>query len=258
MFFIDTVSFNKAAIYENDHGYSVRPASMSRYRSSLIHTTNGKKGTSLYAEARYIFSSPDISAHFLIGKDGQIIQFLNPAKFIAWHAGRVRATVYSNPYSIGIEMHNTPVEGHITTQQFSALDWLVRQLMKDYGIAARYVETHRYAAVPAGRKIDPSGFPDAEFYAWRDTLVQPIPIDRTYRVINPRGIFVRQSPQVNDHNIAGILHYNDTFIGGDIKNDENNEYIKGTNKWIHLKHGMSQNKDISGLGFVHMSNIKPI
>lgn len=261
MFAIDSYTYDKARLHPliagKRRGYQQRSSRLSKYRSITIHTTNAPHaGTTFHQEATYLVHANDVSAHYLIGKDGRIVRILDPVLYIAWHTGNTRATLYSNPYAIGIEMHHTPAEGHITTQQFTALDWLVRQLLSGFAIEPRYVETHRYVATPAGRKIDPSGFPDVEFYAWRETLSKPIIIDRVYRVINPRGVNVRQSPQINDHNIAGTLKYNDVFIGGDIKNDENGQYIQGTNKWIHLKRGTSNGVPVDGLGFVHMSNLK--
>lgn len=249
---IDTVNYNKAAIYAPGHGYSLRPAAMSEYRSIIDHTTNGRIGTTLRQEALYIFNSPDISAHFLLGKYGEIIQFLDPKKYIAWHAGCVKAMKYSNPYAIGIEMHNTPAEGHCTPAQLGALDWLVRRLIAEHTIDPIYVETHRAVAVycaghplagQLGRKIDPSGFPDSEFYAWRSTLGLT-----TYKVINPRGVNIRQAPNINAI-IAGTLAYNQTFVSDGLNADENGQVINGSSIWAHMQ---------SGLGFVHTSNLVKI
>lgn len=257
---IDSITYNKARIIPYDPnrpcGYQPRSSRLTGYRSLIVHTTNGRKGTTLHAEAQYIAYSRDISAHYLIGKQGEIIQFLDPRFYIAYHAGCVKATAYSNIYAAGIEMHNTPTEGHITDAQFYALDWLTRKLLADLNIQAANVETHRNVAVfcgttMLGRKIDPSGFPDSEFYAWRKTLFPAV----VYRVINPKGVYIRQAPKVDIDNVAGVLLYNDTFIGGDIKDDENGQYINGTNKWVHLKYGTSNGVPVDGLGFVHMSNL---
>jgi hypothetical protein len=259
MFLIDTFTYDKARLHPLKkgvlRGYQARDPRLSKYKSIIVHTTNGKKGSTFHGEAMYLVNSNIVSAGYLIGKDGRIARILDPVLYTAWHTGNTRATLYSNPYAIGIEMHRTPEEGHITTQQFTSLDWLVRQLLQGFAIDPRYVDTHRYVAIPAGRKIDPSGFSDAEFYAWKATFFKPQPIDSMYRVNNIKGIFVRQSPQVNDHNVAGTLNYNDIFIGGDIKNDELGEYRQGTNKWIHLKKGTSNGVPVDGLGFIHMSNV---
>jgi hypothetical protein len=77
-------------------------------------------------------------------------------------------------------------------------------------------------------------------------------------VINTRGVNVRQSPQVNDHNIAGTLQYNDTFIGDVIKKDELGKFINGSNEWVHILKGTSRGLPVDQLGFVHKSNLQKV
>ncbi len=250
---------------EKDCGYQPRPTGTLKPRTLIVHTTNGNKGTTFAQEARYIMNSRKISSHYLIGKDGRIAQFLNPAKYIAYHAGCVISTAYSNPYSIGIEIHNTPTEGHITIYQQESLTWLVELLMQQFNIPRSNIETHRYVAVfckghnlagKKGRKIDPSGFPDNEFYAWRNTL--NVANYMTFKVMQPKGVNIRQSPQVNDYNVAGTLEYNDVFTSDAIKLDELGQTINGSNKWAHILKGMSNGKPVDQLGFVHLSNLEEL
>lgn len=273
MYTIDTTSYAKQlAIPYNperdDNGYQPRPTGTLRPRSIIVHTTNGKAGSTFAAEANYIRYSRAISSHYLIGKDGHIVQFLDPRYWIAWHAGCVKATLWSNPFSIGIEMHNTPTEGHVSAAMVSALDWLVRELMRDFSIIATSVDTHRNVAVycrdhplagQLGRKIDPSIWPDSEFYTWRSTLA-PAQSYTTYKVINPKGVNVRQSPQVNPLNIAGVLYYGDTFQSDVLKVDEKGETHTGvsgsSNLWAHLYKGTSMGQPVDGLGFVSLSNLQ--
>jgi len=271
---IDTTSFDKrkAVPYDperSDNGYQPRPFGRLAPKSIIVHTTNGHAGTSFYSEARYIQLSRAISAHYLIGKDGTIVQFLDPRSYIAYHAGCVKAQLWTNNFAIGIEMHHTTTEGPISIATKSALDWLVRQLMRDYTIPAQNIDTHRNVAVfcpgsvnagKLGRKIDPSGFPDNEFYAWRSTLVAAGQYT-TYRVINPRGVNVRQQPKVS-MNIAGILLYGDTFESDVLKVDEKGETHTGvagsSNQWAHIYRGISEGKPVDQLGFVSLSNLQQI
>lgn len=279
---LETNRWNKAVripyIDTKACGYQPRSIRLSLPKSIIVHTTNGKKGSSLESEARFIANSKDISAHYLIGKGGEIIQFLDPNHYIAYHAGCVKSMLWSNVYAIGIELHNTPAEGHITDAQMGSLDKLVRLLMQAFHIPHYNIETHRNVAVfcknepnagKLGRKIDPSGFSDNEFRLWRDSLrtlhtfvpmaIEEVTIPRVqYRVTNVKGVNIRQSPQVNDHNIAGTLVYGDTFYGGDIKKDEKGEYLRNRNEWVHIQEGTSRGKDVSQLGFVHISNLKVI
>lgn len=268
---IDKITYNKAVRQPYDpkraNGYQPRPAGRLAPRSIIVHTTNGRHGSSFSREANYIANSRSVSDHFMISKRGEIIQHLDPRLYIAYHAGCVKSTAFSNPYAIGIEIHNTPTEGHITDDQYYALDWLVRDLIHIFTIDPRYVEMHRAVAVyckghrlagKLGRKIDPSGFPDTEFYAWKDSLYTAPIVLTEYRVISVNGVYVRQSPQVNDHNIAGTLEYNDTFIADVIKKDERGQYIKGTNLWAHILKGTSKGVPVDHLGFVHLSNLRQI
>lgn len=264
---INTTTYNKriAIPYDPDEpcGYQPRPAGTLKPRSIIVHTTNGRHGSTLASEARYIMNSREISAHYLIGKHGEIIQFLDPVRDIAYHAGCVKAMLYSNVYTIGIEIHNTPTEGHITTDQQLALTTLVEMLMNQFNIPRSNIETHRAVAIfckghklagKLGRKIDPSGFPNEEFYPWRETLNNRS--YRTFRVTSAKGVNIRQSPQVNDHNIAGTLNYNDTFMSDVIKIDELNQTINGSNKWAHILKGTSNGMSVDQLGFVHLSNLQ--
>lgn len=143
--------------------------------SIIVHTTNGNYGSTFGGECRYLYNSNSVGAHYIISKHGHIEELLAP-ELRAWHAG---ATIdgYNNNQSIGIECHYTPNPSargdkyEVWTQAMrEALTWLVRRLMTQYAIPASRIETHRAVAIPRGRKIDPSGWTDTDFYAWRDTL----------------------------------------------------------------------------------------
>src|SRR5687767_4402866 len=102
MLLVDKLSYNKVARGIGT-GWDKRtkdPVSI------LVHTVNGARGTRFSREAEYIFNSNFIGAHYLIGKDGRIVQFLNPM-LRAWHAGAVYDQLFNNNNSIGIEVHAT-------------------------------------------------------------------------------------------------------------------------------------------------------
>jgi len=266
MFTIDKTTYNKALrIPYNPNiacGYQPRPIGRLNIRSIIDHTTNGNKGTNLQQEANYICNSRDISSHYLIGKQGQIIEFLDPVLYIAYHAGCVKSTAFSNPFAIGIEMHNTPAEGPCTPLQLTALDWLVRILIEKFNIKKQYIETHRAVAVyckdhplagKLGRKIDPSGFPDNLFYSWRDTLYTK-PTMTTYKVV-ASTVNIRTSPQINNTNIAGKLTFGDIFNSVAVVKDELKQSINGKDTWAHVTQGTHNGIKVDGLGFVHTSNL---
>jgi len=92
-----------------------------------------------------------VSAHFLVRRDGALIQFV-PIHLRAWHAGasRWRARARCNDFSIGIELEGTP-ERAFTDAQYETLAPLVRALRS--AVPLREIAAH--SDVAPGRKIDP-------------------------------------------------------------------------------------------------------
>lgn len=169
---IDQTSYRKDTMHPPRYGYQARGGAVPL--SVIIHTTNNRnKNTAFTKEAEFIRDSPDISAHFLIGKDGRIVQFLDPVRWQAWHAGNA-LPLYLNARSIGIE-HHVSLGETWTGAQHDACTWLVRSLMASYGIPPALVDTHRSVALPKGRKRDPEGWQDTAFYAWRSQLLAAPP-----------------------------------------------------------------------------------
>lgn len=108
-----------------------------------------------------------VSAHFLVRRNGQIVQFVSTDK-MAYHAGQsdFAGRGPCNPYSIGIEL-----EGNGTTAfediQYERLALLTTALKKRYSLTA--VRGHEHIA--PGRKQDPGPLFDWQRYAkaadWR-------------------------------------------------------------------------------------------
>lgn len=105
-----------------------------------------------------------VSAHFLIRRDGEIIQFVSTDD-MAYHAGQsdFMGRGPCNPYSIGIELEGT---GHTPyeTAQYKQLAALTRALRRRYSLTA--VRGHEHIA--PGRKQDPGPSFDWARYA-KDT-----------------------------------------------------------------------------------------
>lgn len=95
-----------------------------------------------------------VSSHFLIRRDGQILQFV-PCNKRAWHAGvsiwhgRSRC----NDFSIGIELEGSDLEPY-TERQYRALVRMVRRLRRMYPI----VDIVGHSDIAPGRKTDPGPF----------------------------------------------------------------------------------------------------
>lgn len=167
-FSIDYLTYNKR-VHPLRHGYSTRGGQ--RPSSIVVHSTNGNRGSSFDREAAYLRDSALVSAHFLVGKSGQIAQILPPS-LAAWHAGDALLP-YANAHSIGIECHHAIGDDWPAAQK-AALAWLVKRLLAAYVIPLNKVETHRKIALPPGRKADPSDWSDTSFYAWRNSLVDEV------------------------------------------------------------------------------------
>jgi hypothetical protein len=169
---IDATNYLKTK-YPLRHGYDRRPSGV-RPSAIVIHTTNNKRKTPFASEAKFLYESPRVSSHFLVGKtevDG-VVRFL-PDTFRAWHTGEAKKG-WGNSETIGIEMH-VSVGERPTDWQLLALTELVRDLMREWNIPHDRIDTHREIALPAKRKSDPEGWNDESFYHWRYALMLPLP-----------------------------------------------------------------------------------
>jgi hypothetical protein len=197
--FIDSTSYDKARVYPVYHGYATRPYLPT---TIVVHSTEGAKGQTLQSAASYLFNSPDVSADYLIGKNSEIIQFLDSRKYQAWHAGGQQSSgawtaqpAYSNPHSIGIECLHANGESWPAAQQ-EALAWLLSKLTHDFMIAIPSIETHGQIAIdgPYSRKTDPTNWSHADFIAWRDSVLAPAPVYIAYRVAAPCAVLQSRAP----------------------------------------------------------------
>ncbi|RXZ36402.1 1,6-anhydro-N-acetylmuramyl-L-alanine amidase AmpD [Oxalobacteraceae bacterium CAVE-383] len=105
-----------------------------------------------------------VSAHFLIGRDGAVTQFVS-ADDRAWHAG---VSVYAgrercNDFSIGIEVEGSDFRP-FDEAQYSALAALTEALLKHYPITDLAGHEH----VAPGRKTDPG--PYFDWVRYRESL----------------------------------------------------------------------------------------
>lgn len=167
---IDRTSYDKAKHYPINYGYDRRdgvPISL------VVHSTSSStKNTAFSAECNYLYTSANVSAHYIIGKDGTIVQFLAPATWSAWHAGNAQSH-WQNEHSIGIELHHSVDDPPYPVAQINALNWLTLELMHAYGLAQADIDTHGQIALPGpyDRKHDPHNWPHSDFLLWRSTLL---------------------------------------------------------------------------------------
>lgn len=92
-----------------------------------------------------------VSAHFLIRRDGELIQFV-PCGLRAWHAGASRwcGRERCNDYSIGVELEGAD-EIPFTDAQYATLNCLLGVLRSAYPIA----DVAGHSDIAPGRKTDP-------------------------------------------------------------------------------------------------------
>lgn len=120
----------------------------------VIHHT----GDAALKEALRTLTSPShrVSAHYLIGRDGQLVQLVDERNR-AWHAGAAwwGGLTDINSASIGIELDNNGYEPYADVQ-IEALLKLLDDLRERYRIpVANYVG---HADIAPGRKVDPSAW----------------------------------------------------------------------------------------------------
>lgn len=194
----------------------------------MVHTTNGKAGTKFENEVKFLANSKNVSAHYIISKAGIIQQILDPAEYVAWHAGEVAKEQYSNLYAIGVEVHFSPAEIYWTGKMWGALTALSRVY------ANLDIVTHRLIAVPRGRKIDPSGVTDLQFTSWRRDY------QKSHRYANlVANANVRQFPQITSTNIIQVypknleVVVNSIPVEGDIYNNSNLWYYCNWFGYVH-------------------------
>ena len=102
--------------------------------------------------------SSKVSAHYVVGKDGTIVQCV-PDTAASWHAGR---STYAgrndvNAFSIGIEICNLgDNKDDYPAAEYAALGKLMAYLMTTHDLGWDRVTRHRDVATPLGRKNDTS------------------------------------------------------------------------------------------------------
>lgn len=183
---------NKASRYplskfKHGYGYFYRARSFNTL-GIVLHTTNGNKNSTYQNELNYLLKAPKVSAHFLIGKEGQVTQLLG-LEYAAWHAGYVNDRQYDNNNSIGIELHYTPGENKNLPKMMQATLELCKYLRSTQNIIGmkRHREIAIYSEGPLkgqiGRKSDPSNLTDEEFEVFRNRVFSDIRVVKKGTVI---------------------------------------------------------------------------
>jgi N-acetyl-anhydromuramyl-L-alanine amidase AmpD len=213
-------------VLKPNQGYHLRPSNVP-YKSFIVHTTNGAPNSKTENELRFLVTSPAVSAHYLVGKKGEIYQILDPEKYIAWHAGAVATAEQSNTASIGVEVHFTPAE----------IDWTAEMWVGLTRLARMYnhlnILTHREIAVPKGRKIDPSGVTDAQFVSWKTSLHKSYKIAKTLNNLNVRKTPLFENNIIRTYPMNRSVVVDSTPVEGAVYNNSNLWYYCNWLGYVH-------------------------
>ena len=103
-----------------------------------------------------------VSAHFVVGKDGRVVQMV-PVEKRAWHAGgsMLAGVTNVNNFSVGIEMVNlNDGKDPYPEEQYRAVAGIIRLVRSRYDVPDERIVSHAVVATNAGRsdKTDPAGF----------------------------------------------------------------------------------------------------
>lgn len=139
------------------HHISLPPGEFGGTGIVELFTNRLDPGAHPYYEA---IAAAKVSAHFLIRRDGELIQFVPCAKR-AWHAGESswKGRSRCNDFSIGVELEGTG-EVPFTAAQYRRLAALTRALKARYPIR----DLVGHSDIAPGRKTDPGASFDWKRY----------------------------------------------------------------------------------------------
>ena len=124
----------------------------------VLHST--VEPTTEGTEQIFLNRTTKVSAHFVVGKDGRVIQMV-PIEKRAWHAGKslLEGQTDVNNFSVGIEMVNlNDGKDPYPREQVEAVAGLIRFIRSRYNVPDSRIISHAAVAQPVGRKSDPAGF----------------------------------------------------------------------------------------------------
>lgn len=162
----------------------VKPNCVKAILAIVIHHTGTLSDQSTigwFTKSTQDRSNKDASAHFLIGRNGDIWQFVDEGER-AWHAGvsslTVNGTNYTNwnMFSLGIELTGDGNSKPYTRQQYDSLINLLSMEVHRFNVKREFIVGHEQIA--PGRKTDPG-----RLFEWEDVYRRvydyPTPVGST-------------------------------------------------------------------------------
>lgn len=144
-----------------DHTYAspnYDPSSRAKIDHIVLHNTEGTVSSAI---SRFMNSAEQVSAHYIIGRDGKVTKMVQEA-YTAWHSGNW----VMNHRSIGIEIEagGGTGTGMTDVQHLRVID-SVKIIMKKYGVGIANILPHRdCVATSCPGSIWPN---DDVFSAWK-------------------------------------------------------------------------------------------
>jgi N-acetylmuramoyl-L-alanine amidase len=139
-----------------------------------------------------------VSAHYVIDKDGQVTQLVDE-KYRAWHAGAGKWGWVEdvNSHSIGFELANAGPNSsgpHFPAAQMSALIHVLSDVIKRHSILPERVIGHSDMA--PGRKFDPGPYFDWQVLALNGLSIWPEPeqMDADWTIFRSAAFFFGYRP----------------------------------------------------------------
>lgn len=237
---LDTVSFRKDVKYPRRlpsgyyHGYGgVRPwtsptRSLTLIKTILIHTTDNPQGNTHYRpEAIFLRDSKDVSSGYVVSSHDDVVAQMMPDEYISWHSGDCADNDFENPTSVGVEIAWTFGKGPLPQIAIDNTSDLVRSLLQKHPSIIK-IDMHRAQAIPKGRKPDPLGWADADFYRWRDRMLKergtpPTPL-HSYVALFSTPIFTsRERPDTVALGGQAVVAVGQQIVATDLANG-----------WLHM------------------------
>lgn len=114
-----------------------------------------------------------VSAHYIIGKDGEIVQCVDDARR-AWHAGpsKLGDRIRVNDFSIGIELVNAQTgDDPFTDAQYDSLNRLVAHLVAKYNIPRERIVGHKHITDRKSKRDPAENFDWNRFLSGVDAIL---------------------------------------------------------------------------------------
>jgi len=175
----------------------------------VLHSTGGKFSGDLNW-MRNPNASRRVSAHFLVGRDGRIVQLVGLDEK-AWHAGKseYQGNRDLNRMSLGIEMEHEDGKQDWPNAQMHAVAKLVTELQSQFGIPIENIVGHADIAIPRRRKVDPMNFPWERFR----TMIGQAPESSTGPHVTTEGFRPGMRVRLPDGSIGAVASTaNDTLM----------------------------------------------